>query len=257
VAAIIILITFENEAASFFSGGDPVQFYRELEIELLDDYKEVFGIAHNSGNVIGTAVEALAYDADIIEIDVVLVQGRLYAAHWSPFRFIGDRFFHGPTLDEVWGAAAQAEVIKLDLKGASNEMVDILLAFLANRRRANQVIVVSDKPKILARLPRAEAGVIRMLSVRDGRALRKLLGDADLSAIDGVSVRHDLLTGDSMTSLKEKGLIVFAWTVNDPERMNELVEYGVDGITTDNLAILQLLGAEWQGEIILQGRTQP
>ncbi|MBM4462742.1 MAG: hypothetical protein FJ012_05315, partial [Chloroflexi bacterium] len=110
VGALIILATFENEAAGFISGGDPKQFYRQLDVELMDDYGEVLGIAHNSGNTINATVEALAYGADVIEIDVVLVRGKLYAAHWSPFSFIGDRFFHGPTLAEVWGAAAQADV---------------------------------------------------------------------------------------------------------------------------------------------------
>lgn len=243
VAAIVILATFENEAASFFSGGDPTHFYREIDIELFDDYRGVLGIAHNSGNMIGTTVEALAYDADIIEVDVVLVRGQLYAAHWSPFRFIGDRFFHGPTLEEVWGAAAQAPAIKLDLKRASNEMLDGLLVFLASRRKANPVIIVSDKPKILAQLPQAETEIIRLLSVSESRTLRKLLNNDDLAKdIDGVSIHHHLLTSDSVAALKEKDLLIFTWTVNDPERMNELVEYGVDAITTDNLAILQLLG---------------
>jgi glycerophosphoryl diester phosphodiesterase len=257
-AALVILFTFENEAAAFFSGGDPEHFYAELQIGLLDDYQGVLGIAHNSGNVIQTTLEALAYDADIIEIDVVFIQDRLHAAHWSPFRFIGDRFFHGPTLAEVWGAAAQAEVIKLDLKDASNEMVDTLLAFLANRRRANkEVIVVSDKSEILALLPQAESRMTRLLSVSKDSVLRDLLGDRELlRAIDGVSVRHDLLAEDSATSLKEEGLIVLAWTVNEPERVNELVEWGVDGITTDNLAILQLLGAQQREVITVRGRIR-
>ena len=32
-----------------------------------------------------------------------------------------------------------------------------------------------------------------------------------------------------------------AWTVNDGERLNQLVRLGVDGITTANLAILRAL----------------
>jgi len=36
-------------------------------------------------------------------------------------------------------------------------------------------------------------------------------------------------------------LLILAWTVNDSQRLNELVRLGVDGITTANLAILQAL----------------
>ena len=35
--------------------------------------------------------------------------------------------------------------------------------------------------------------------------------------------------------------MVIAWTVNDLARVNLLVEMGVAGITTDNLAILELI----------------
>lgn len=245
VAALVILFTFDSESARFISGGDPRQFYKELQVDLLDDYGEVLGIAHNSGNQISSAVKALAYNADVIEIDVVLVGGRLHAAHWSPFRFIGDRLFRGPTLDEVWGAAAQADVIKLDLKDASPEMVSRLVEFLGDRRRSDkEVAMVSEQPEIMALLAQQSLSLIRMLSISDDDGLRDLLNDDDLlEAIDGVSARHSLLTTETVALLAEEGLLVFAWTVNDPERMNELVEYGVDGITTDNLAILDLLGA--------------
>lgn len=262
VATLVILFAFESEAAGFIQGGDPKQFYRELEVELLDDYKEVFGIAHNSGNTIRTTEQALAYGADIIEIDVALTRGQLHATHWSPLRFIGNRFFRGPTLAEVWGTAAQAEVIKLDLKRPSVKMVADLLSFLSERRKlangmAREIVVVSDQPEVLALLSQ-DPSVIRMLSIEDSKVLRNLLRDADLMrVIDGVSVRHDLLTKASVQSLVERGLPVFAWIVNDPQRMNELVEYGVRGITTDNLAIMQLLGGQERGETTLRRNTQP
>lgn len=244
VAALVILFTFDSESARFISGGDPRQFYRELQVDLLDDYGEVSGIAHNAGNRVGTTLEALAYGADIIEIDVVLVQDQLHAAHWSPFRFIGDRFFRGPTLAEVWGTAAQAEAIKLDLRNASKEMVSELVGFLGNRQSEHiEVIAVSEKPGVLALLGQQLPDVTAMLSVSDHGFLHDLLSDEDLlNLIDGVSVNEILLDATTVTFLEEKGLIIFAWTVNDPSRMNELIEYGINGITTDNLAILDLLG---------------
>jgi len=36
-------------------------------------------------------------------------------------------------------------------------------------------------------------------------------------------------------------LLILAWTVNDGQRLNQLVRLGVDGITTANLAILRTL----------------
>jgi glycerophosphoryl diester phosphodiesterase len=36
--------------------------------------------------------------------------------------------------------------------------------------------------------------------------------------------------------------LILAWTVNDGQRLSQLVRLGVDGITTANLAILRALG---------------
>jgi glycerophosphoryl diester phosphodiesterase len=40
----------------------------------------------------------------------------------------------------------------------------------------------------------------------------------------------------------EHGLLILAWTVNDSQRLNQLVRLGVDSVTTANLAILRALG---------------
>jgi len=44
--------------------------------------------------------------------------------------------------------------------------------------------------------------------------------------------------------------------VNDLERANELIRMGVDGITSDNLAIVSLFGGEAQGKQELRPRSK-
>jgi len=41
--------------------------------------------------------------------------------------------------------------------------------------------------------------------------------------------------------MHQRRLLVLAWTVNDGQRLNELIRLGIDGVTTANLAILQAL----------------
>jgi len=51
-----------------------------------------------------------------------------------------------------------------------------------------------------------------------------------------------LLSGGARKVGGEAQVVVLAaerWTVNDSEGFNQLVRLGVDGITTDNLAILR------------------
>jgi len=59
------------------------------------------------------------------------------------------------------------------------------------------------------------------------------------------------------TWLKGEQVYVLAWTVNDLTRVNELVRLGVDAMTTDNLAIMELLGGQRRGERLLVRRALP
>ena len=254
---LVVFVFFAPWGEEFTSGRVPTQFYARLEREgVLDHYRAVFGVAHNSGGTLGATTEALAHGADVIEIDVVSLDGTLYSAHVPPLPIVGNRFFRGPSLAEVWDTAAEADVIKLDLKESSPAYLDLLFAFLA-ARPDREVIIVTGNERALAtfneRFPRA----VPLLSVGSNRRLRDLRRQPDLVAlVDGVTIRQGLLDADTAAWLEESGLLVRAWTVNDLERLNELVGMGVDAITTDNLAIMELLGGERRGEAWLRDRVR-
>ncbi len=64
------------------------------------------------------------------------------------------------------------------------------------------------------------------------------------------------MTEETGRWLESTGLLVLAWTVNDLARLNELVQLGVDAITTDNLAIMELLGGQQRQEAWLGDRVR-
>jgi glycerophosphoryl diester phosphodiesterase len=51
-----------------------------------------------------------------------------------------------------------------------------------------------------------------------------------------------LVDAHLVTWVHQHKLLILAWTVNDSQRLNQLVRLHVDGITTANLAILRALG---------------
>jgi glycerophosphoryl diester phosphodiesterase len=66
--------------------------------------------------------------------------------------------------------------------------------------------------------------------------------DGDRNEIIDVAIQHhaktisphkDYVTAEFVAAAHSKGLQVVPWTVNDPERMRELLEAGVDGIISD------------------------
>jgi hypothetical protein len=253
-----VLVADPGRGEEWTTGLRPVNFYRELDAELLDDYAGTFAVAHNSGDSVEATLEALGRGADVIEVDVVAVEGRLYAAHGVPVNWVGNRLFRGPPLERVWIASAAADAIKLDLKDSSPEFQELLLRFLAARSGQRRVIVVSSDVAMLQQLATERPEVIRLLSVGSTGGFRSLEENPDLlPVVDGVSVRHTLIDEERAGWLEERGLLTLAWTVNDLTRVNELVMLGVDAITTDNLAIMTLLGGQERTENPLDQLRRP
>lgn len=259
LAALVFLVAFSDRAEQYLSGVQPYQFLGKLDAELLGDYGQVFGLAHNSGDSVGAARKSLRNGADVIEIDVITIGSTLYAGHDRPLPFVGSQVFRGPQLETVWEVSEEAEVIKLDLKQTSAGYVDRVIRFLEEREE-RPLIVSSHSAEVLARFEAEYPSAVRLLSIKTPLAFETLQGDERaLEIIDGVTVRHTLLDEATVGWLKERGYLILAWTVNDLGRVNELVRLGVDAITTENLAILQLLGDNRKGEIDLESlrRTLP
>ena len=257
--SLYVLGTFvfvPSRGEEFTVGLRPPQYFSALDSEerVFSEaaYASVFGVAHNSGDRIDATLEALVYGSDVIEVDVVAVNGKLHSSHTPPLPFIGARWFRGPELVRVWTAAYQADAIKLDLKETSPEFVRLVAEFVNTYGVWKPIIVASRDAGVLRTL-RAEAPeAILLLSVADTATLERLEEDADLQKeIHGITVRHTALDDDSARWLGEAGLLVFAWAVNDLSRVNELIGIGVDGITSDNLALLNLLGGQERGERIV------
>ncbi|MDQ3549282.1 MAG: glycerophosphodiester phosphodiesterase [Chloroflexota bacterium] len=235
-------------------GERPGQFWGQLDADLLDDYGLVFVIAHNAGDNADTTRTALEHDADAIELDVIMAAGRLYAAHATPPKLIAAWLFRGPRLEDAWEVAAQADAVALDLKDTSPAYEDALVQFLAARSH-EQVLLCSRSLESLIRLKERLPNAHIYLSVPDRETFdRQMKQELLASQLDGLSMRHIHITEEVMATMKSRNQRIIAWTVNDLSRVNELVNLGVDGITSDNLAILELLGGRERAEPLLRRR---
>jgi glycerophosphoryl diester phosphodiesterase len=232
-------------AQRYTGAAPPDQFYRQVQREpaLAQDYPRILGVAHNAGNNLGTLATALRYRADVIEIDVISARGQLVAGRPQPWAWLARQLFRGPTLAEAWEHAAAAHTIKLDLKESDRGFLDDLIAFVAPRAKSRPVMIVSGDQGALLYLHRRLADVTLMFSVNSPDAVHELKSDAALQkAIGGISVFQGLVDANLVTWAHQHKLLILAWTVNDSQRLNQLVQLGVDGITTANLAILRALG---------------
>ena len=75
--------------------------------------------------------------------------------------------------------------------------------------------------------------------------LSALIRDTVEDGLDGLDLsRKWNWTPELIAEIRNAGLKIFVWTVNDPDEARLLARLGVDGITTDDPALIQqALGA--------------
>lgn len=61
----------------------------------------------------------------------------------------------------------------------------------------------------------------------------RCLSVAEQSGAVGINIAHVFVNRPLIQQAHQKGLSIWAWTVDDEERVQELLEMGVDSITTN------------------------
>jgi hypothetical protein len=241
LVAGVVVVAWPH-ARHFSQGLPPQQFRDELDPTLLKDYSGVLGVAHNAANRLDTLQVALDHGADVVEADLISVWGELVAGRDQPMSWLTNQIFRGPTLAQVWDAAEPADVLKLDLKRDDAAFLDDLVTFLAPRQGSREVMVATRDRDAIVRLHRDLPEITLLLSIGFPEGVQQLRSDAELqTAIGGVTIFQGLVDATLVGWLHERDLLVLAWPVNDVQQLNNLVRLSVDGVTTANLAILEVL----------------
>jgi len=241
-AAVVVGVLVWPWVRLYTDAAPPDQFYAPLSPPALSG-RSVLAVAHNAGNNAATTAAALRYGAEVIEIDVVRVRGRLAAGRAHGWWWLAERVFRGETLASAWDHAAAAKIVKLDLQQNDRGLLDALISFL-RRVPANRPVMVSTRdPGAIEYLrPRVAPAVTLLFSVPFPDAVTRVETDRALSAaIGGISVFQGLVTASLVTWAHQRKLLVIAWTVNDGTRLNQLQRLDIDGITTANLAMMRAL----------------
>jgi hypothetical protein len=245
VVVLVVAVVVTLPLLGRYTGAAaPEQFDRKVALDpsLKPQYQHVLGVAHNAGNNLETEVRALRSGAGVIEIDVKSGNGQLAAGRDQWWPWLAERVFLGPALVQAWDEASPAQITKLDLKQSNTPFLNDLVQFLNNRAPSRHVMVATRDASALMYLHRRLHRVTLLYSVAFPDAVHRLESDRALQkAIGGVSVYQGLVDPGLVHWVHEHNMQMIAWTVNEDPHFNNLVRLGVDGITTDNLAILKAL----------------
>ncbi len=157
-----------------------------------------------------------------------------------PFRSIGARI---PTFEELVTSYPDVHVV-VDLK--EDAVVEPLAELVRRLGIGEQLIVGSFSDARLAHFRDLTAGTVPT-SVGSTRARSWLLASRVGQSLSGPGSALQLplqrrgvrvVDRKLVDAAHERGLQVHVWTINDPHKMKELIEIGVDGIVTDRIDLL-------------------
>jgi glycerophosphoryl diester phosphodiesterase len=174
-----------------------------------------------------------------------------------------------PLLEEVLGSFPEIR-FNIDIK--DEPAIAPLVRVLHRTRAWDRVCITSFSTRRLAHL-RARSplftkepvctalGPRGVAAVRFGGVFERL-AQAAASGVACAQVPHSLgpvpfATASFIEQAHALGLVVHAWTVNDPAVMNRLLDAGVDGIMTDDLDALRNVMTErglWQPSVSCSDR---
>ena len=102
----------------------------------------------------------------------------------------------------------------------------------------------TPSPVALDRVHRGAPGTVPLLSLTKRSQLDRFLAGGDqVPGLAGVAANEKLLSRPVVDALRDRHLLIQAYTVDSMQRANELAGWGVTGITTDSTTIMRSLAA--------------
>jgi glycerophosphoryl diester phosphodiesterase len=199
-------------------------------------------IGHRAGNSLAGLHAANELGVDVIECDVHEHRGRLEVRHLKtagPLPVLWDRWelasASAPRLGlaELLAADARAATFMLDLKGRRTTAASAVAALLHESGH--------DRPLLVCGRYWPAVDVLPVLSARNRVELARLRERVRRRSVHGVSVHRSLLDRDVVTSLLNHVEVVMSWPINDLAALESTVALGVNGVISDEPAVLSAL----------------
>lgn len=136
-----------------------------------------------------------------------------------------------PTLAQVLSAIGGRLSVFVELKTLSASADARLLASLAAGPNPRGYAIHSFDHRLVRRVGERAPHLVRGV-LSGAYAIRPLTALQDAGATD-LWQEQSLIDADLVTAVHGAGARLLAWTVNEPERMRQLIDDGVDGLCTN------------------------
>ena len=206
----------------------------EIDVQLTKDEKIV--VIHDKTTLRTGGkykrVESNNYD-ELLKIDV----GKYKGVKWKNERI--------PLLDEVIDNIPEKKILFIEIK--SNERILKPLQNLIEQKKINPAQIkfigfnINTMKELKEKFPKIETyWIVEGKNYKTKDHLKQTIAKCLSARLDGLDVQaRKYLNKDVINSVKNSGLKIYTWTVDDPERAKQLYLDGIEGITTNRASWLK------------------
>lgn len=219
-------------------------------------------MGHAFENSMSSVEKALELGVDMFEIDIFkvksgevvvfhddrlenLTNGEGYIEDYHYFQLLQLRLNNGekiPMLQHVLKKVDKQTQINIEIKGKglASKLDQILDYYVDEKGWDPALFLVSSFDWEQLKEFRALNDRIAIGILTEGEPLEAIAIAEETKAV-AIHPWHEKLNAEVMKEIHRKGFKLYPWTVNDVERMQQLIAWGVDGIITDYPDRLQAL----------------
>lgn len=211
-------------------------------------------MGHETENSLASIQKAMELDADMIEIDVFRIDsGEIVVFHDERLERLtnaGGRIeeynifdlkqvlLHGnhqiPMLQEVLKLVNNNTALNIELKGANTaDRVNFILDYYVREKgwSWDNFLISSFNWDELKKMREANPDIaIAVLTEED--PIQAIPVAKELNAV-AINPDYNQLTQEVVDKIQDAGFKVYTWTVNNPDDIQKMKEFGVDGIISD------------------------
>jgi glycerophosphoryl diester phosphodiesterase len=222
----------ENTMAAFrlaFARGDEAI---ELDTQLTRDNELI--VCHDPDTLRTTGVKQIIRESTLSDLQ------ELEGGSWKGSQWAGEKL---PALDQVLAALPRATRCFIEIKVGPEAVPPLEKLVKKHENKDAQLVIISFEAATIAevkrRMPYLEAHLLSWfehdkLTLTWSPDAQSLIDLAHSIGADGLGLDHVGPVDHSFVQqAKLSGLALYAWTIDDVERARQLIDAGVDGITTN------------------------
>lgn len=170
---------------------------------------------------------------------------KLDVGSWKDPKFAGEKI---PTLKSIFDATPAGKKMVLEIKCGPEILPELAKVIKTSPLYPKQLVIISFNYEVMKQskplFPEVEhyllAGYKKDKETGKLPELSEFVEKAKAAKLDGLDLNHGWPIDDAFVKgLKDQGLKLITWTVDDPEIAKRHVKAGVDAITTDRPAYLR------------------